>query len=215
MSTVPSPLPRGLLLALHRMENGGHLALGWQMCGETHLPLCVCGDQRSSPRFAKRVRVCPWTRDRYSAEMPSGTHRCDDPLGKHTNRLRQVWLSCQLHVKVTSGLWLQPFTVPSRGFYSFFYLQTHHGGLSRNKGAAAEAADLALGSERAIHTWHQHDRLLVLQTPVMILLPHSVHGSRTSAFQAFWRYRATTLIQKLPFMGTHSVSRALNTLFYG
>lgn len=85
-------------------------------------------------------------------------------LSKLTDWLRHVWLSCCSPVDAPSGSQLQPFTV-RHGVFTVFYLQTHHEGLSRNKGAAAGAPDLALGPERAVHAWHHCDHLLAVRAP--------------------------------------------------
>lgn len=134
---------------------------------------------------------------RSRASTPTGSGMC----GSHAARLsmRHLDPSCSP---------LQP----RHGVSTVFYLQTHHEGLSGNTGAAAGAPDLALGPERAIHAWHHCDHLLALGLLMTILLARLAHDSRMSTTQAFWRCRPTALIQELPFMGSHSVSRALNTL---
>lgn len=58
------------------------------------------------------------------------------------------------------------------------------------------------------------DRLLDLWTPFNHPAGPLSPRLKMLMIQAFWSCRAATLVQELPFMGTHSVSRALNTLFH-
>lgn len=74
------------------------------------------------PQFTEHVSICPQTWDRYSVEIPFSTHRCNDPLSKHTNRLRHVQLQCQQRSE--AHIWTTAVLLYS---LSVFYLKGNEG----------------------------------------------------------------------------------------